>query len=157
MKKYKMLFKTHTVFGFLVGLLLIRYLAIKNQILFIIFVLFFSVFPDLDELRSKISEKFKFLAVIIHFIFRHRGFLHSIYIPVILSIVFFVVNQKMLGIAVLFGYLSHLFLDSLTLGGVRLLYPLKKKLRSFIRVGSLVENLLFFVFLIADVYLLIML
>jgi len=150
-----MLFRTHITFGFLTGLLLIRYLEIKNQILFMVVLLFFSIFPDIDELRSRISEKIKPLAFIIHFIFRHRGFFHSIYIPIALSTIFFAISQQMLGIAALFGYLSHLFLDSLTLSGVRLLYPLKKKLYSFIKTGSLAENILFFVFLAAGIYLLI--
>ena len=150
-----MLFRTHLAFGFLAGLLLIRYLEIKNQILFIAVLLFFSVFPDIDELNSRISEKFKPLAVIIHFIFGHRGFFHSIYIPIIFSTAFFALNLKYLGVAALFGYLSHLFLDSLTLGGIRLLYPLKKKLFSFIKTGSLVENMLFLAFLAADIYLLV--
>lgn len=150
-----MLFRTHIAFGFLIGLLLISYLEIKNQILFIAVLLFFSALPDLDELRSKISEKFKPLAFAIHFIFRHRGIFHSIYIPIALSTMFFAINQQMLGIAALFGYLSHLFLDSLTLSGVRLLYPLKKKLYSFIKTGSLVENILFFIFLAVDIYLLV--
>ncbi len=149
-----MKYYTHLAFSFLAGILLIKYLSISNQILFIILFMIFSLFPDIDEVKSKISQKIKPLAWLINFFLGHRGLMHSIIIPIILYLLLFMINLD-IAIAVSFGYLSHLILDSLTVSGVRLLWPLKKRLKGFIRVGSLWENVLFIALLMVDVYLLV--
>lgn len=151
-----MMFKTHLAFSLFIGLALIKILNIENQILFLIFLLFFSVFPDIDEKSSKVSKKIKFLSYPINFIFRHRGFFHTIYFPLILFILFFIINEKILGIAILAGYLSHLFLDSLTKSGVRVFRPLSKlKFYGFFKVGKFFDYFLFLLFLLLDIYLII--
>lgn len=149
-----MRYYTHLAFSFLVGVLLIKYLDIQNQILFIVLFMIFSLAPDIDELKSKVSQKIKPLALLIQFFFSHRGIMHSIFLPIILYLLLFMINIDV-AIAVSFGYLSHLLLDCLTVRGVRLVWPLKKKLKGFIKTGSLTETILFIVLVIADVYFLI--
>jgi len=150
------MFKTHLVFSLFIGLIFIKILNIENQILFLIFLLFFSVFPDIDEKSSKVSRKIKILSYPINFIFKHRGFFHTIYFPLILFILFFMINEKILGVAILAGYLSHFFLDSLTKSGVRVFKPLfKLRFYGFFKVGKFSDIFLFLLFLILDTYLII--
>lgn len=149
------MFKTHLMFSLFIGLILIKVLDVKNQILFLIFLLFFAVFPDIDEKRSKVSRKIKFLSIPINFIFKHRGFLHTIYFPLFLFVLFLLMNEKILGVAVLAGYLSHLFLDSLTKSGIRIFRPLKFRFYGFFRTGKFFDYILFLLFLILDIYLII--
>jgi len=149
------MFKTHLAFSLFVGLILIKLLDVENQILFLIFLLFFSVFPDIDEKSSRISKKTKILSRPISFLFKHRGLFHTVYFPLVLFLLFFIINEE-LGIAVLAGYLSHLFLDSLTKSGVRIFKPFfKLKFYGFFKVGKFFDNFLFLLFLIVDIYLII--
>src|SRR3989338_10662492 len=141
-----MLFRTHLVFGFLIALLFIKLFDINNQILSVILILFFSVFPDIDRQRSKIGKKFKFTSKLINFLFGHRGFLHSIFVPLLLFLSLLIIKQDILARAVLIGYSSHLLLDGLTISGIRPLHPIKKKFRGFVKVGSLIEDFLFVAF-----------
>jgi inner membrane protein len=151
-----MMFRTHLAFSLLIGLILIKSLGVKNQILFLILLLFFSAFPDIDERRSKISKKLKFLSYPVGLIFKHRGFFHTIYFPLTLFILLFVINEKILGIAILAGYLSHLFLDCLTVSGVKIFKPLSElKFYGFFKVGKFFDYFLFLLFLILNIYLII--
>jgi inner membrane protein len=145
---------THLAFSFLVGILLINYLSIPNQILFIILFMGFSLLPDIDKVQSKISEKIKVVSFIIRFFLGHRGLMHSIWIPLLFYLMLFAFNMN-IAIAVSFGYLSHLLLDGLTPSGVKLLWPINKKLKGFVRTSSLMEYLLFILLVILDVYFLV--
>lgn len=151
-----MLFRTHLIFGFLIGLYIIDFLKIQNQILFMIILLFFSIFPDVDESSSKIFKKlkpFSYLAAL----FGHRNIFHTIYFPIAISLVLFILNLKLISLAVLIGYSLHIILDLTTKKGIALFYPLsKKKIRGFIKVGSLVENILLIILIILAVYKLIL-
>ena len=149
-----MRYYTHLAFSFLIGILIIKTLSIQNQILFIILFMLASLLPDIDELKSKVSNKVKPLAHLIHFVLGHRGLMHSIWTPIILYLLIFMFNIN-IAIAISFGYLSHLILDCLTPSGIKLLWPYKKRLKGFIRTGSLTEYLLFIALLIVDVYFLI--
>jgi len=55
----------------------------------------------------------------------------------------------------LIGFLSHLFLDCLTLKGVILFWPIsKKRIKGFFKTGGIFETFLFFILLFVDFYLL---
>lgn len=149
-----MRYYTHLAFSFLVGIILIRYLSISNQILFMIIFLFFSIFPDIDSTKSKISKKIKPIAWLIKISLGHRGLIHSIFPPIILYFLLLPIN-KPAAIAASIGYLTHLLLDCLNKRGLSILWPLKKKIKGPIKTGSLTENILFAIFLIIDIYLLI--
>ena len=140
-----MMYYTHLAFGFLVSLLSIEFFNIQNKLIFILIVVFFSIFPDIDERKSKIGRKNKTLSTIINFIFGHRGFFHSIYIPLIFYFIFYYINNE-IGIAILVGYFSHLFMDAITKNGIRPLYPIvNKKINGFIKTNSILEKILFLV------------
>ena len=143
-----MLFRTHLAFSFLIGLYIIDFLKIKNQILFIIILLFFSIFPDIDESSSKVSKKLKPFSYLTN-ILGHRNILHTIYFPLAISLILLWLNLKEMGIAVLIGYLLHLLLDAATKKGIALFYPLnKKRIKGYIKTGSFIENIIFILLVI---------
>ena len=149
-----MMYYTHLAFGFLVSLLFLDFFNIQNKLIFILIVIFFSIFPDIDERKSKIGKKYKFISTIINYIFGHRGFFHSIYIPLILYFVFYYINNE-IGIAILAGYFSHLLMDGITKNGIRPLYPLiNKKINGFFKTNSVSEKMLFLVIIFLILYLL---
>ena len=149
-----MMYYTHLAFGLLVALLSLDFFEIENNILFILTVLFFSVFPDIDERKSKIGKKNKLISGIINFIFGHRGLVHTIYIPLTSFFIFYNMNKK-IGIAILLGYLSHLFLDGLTKAGIMPLYQLiNKRINGFFKTNSLMEKIFFLVIVFLDLYVL---
>jgi len=107
------MYYTHLAFGLLVSLIFLDFLNIQNKLIFILIAILFSIFPDIDERKSKIGKKYKKISTVINFIFGHRGFFHSIYIPLIFYFIFYNINNE-IGTAILIGYFSHLFMDALT-------------------------------------------
>lgn len=149
-----MMYYTHLAFGFLVSLISITFFNINNKLLFILISVLFSIFPDIDERKSKIGKKYKFASRTINFLFGHRGFFHSIYIPLILYAVFYSTNAE-IGIAILAGYFSHLLMDAMTKHGIRPLYPpINRKINGFIKTNSLSEKILFLIIILSILYLL---
>jgi membrane-bound metal-dependent hydrolase YbcI (DUF457 family) len=67
-----MLFYTHLAFSFFVGLFVLDYLKIQNKLIFLLFILIFSLFPDIDAPKSKIGKKLGIISKIINFIFGHQ-------------------------------------------------------------------------------------
>ena len=151
-----MMYYTHLAFGFLVSLISINIFDINNKLLFILVAALFSIFPDIDERKSKIGKKYKFTSRIINFLFGHRGFFHSIYIPLIVYSIFYnIINE--IGIAVLVGYFSHLFMDAMTRQGIRPLYPIiNRKINGFIKTNSLSEKILFLIIILLILYFLLL-
>jgi len=141
-----MLFRTHLAFGLLIGLLFVEFFSLNY--LWLILVLFFSVVVDIDEVNSKIGKKFKFFSFFIKLIFKHRGLVHSLFIPLVIFVVLWFFGYNLIGLVVLVGYSSHLFLDMLNVSGIRLFYPLDFKIKGFVKTGSILENILFFIILI---------
>lgn len=150
-----MMHYTHIAFGLLLSLLYIKIFIVENKLLFVFIVLLFSLLPDIDETRSKISRKNKLVSKAINFIFGHRGFFHTIYIPVLLFLILALLNIKVIiGIAVLVGYMSHLFLDALTPAGIRPFYPLyNKRINGFIKTNSISEKIFFVIVAVLNIYL----
>lgn len=145
-----MLFRTHIAFSFLIGLIFISVLNPVNQILFMILVLSGSAVPDIDQPNSKIGKNFK----IIGWLFRHRGIFHSVFMALLISSALYFFTGYFS--AFLLGYLSHLVTDSFTVSGIAFLYPLSnKKVRGFIKTGSMSENLMFSAFVTGIIYTLI--
>lgn len=141
-----MMFKTHLLFGFLVGLFALSFFNVGNKYLFLFFVLLGALMPDIDETRSKIGQEIKIVSRVINFAFGHRGFMHTVYVPLIVFLVFLAFGQMMWGFGFLVGYLSHIFIDGLTLAGVEMFHPLSKmKMRGFIRTGGFWEYVVFVV------------
>jgi len=146
-----MMFHTHLVFAFFLGLMSLKFLNFSNPYLFLILVLIFSLLPDIDMAKSKIGKKTGFVSKIIEFLFGHRGIFHTIYPAVGLFILFYYLGYKLIAFSALIGYLSHLLIDGLTLSGVNLLKPLNLRINGFIKTGSIFEHLVFVIFLLADI------
>lgn len=149
-----MMYYTHFAFGLLIALLSLDFLDIQNKLLFVLIALFFSVFPDIDNTKSKIGKENKLISRIINFFFGHRGFFHTIYPPLILFFIFYNINNE-LGTAVLVGYISHLFIDGMTKNGIRLFYPLiNRKINGFFKTNSISEKIFFLIVFLLDLYIL---
>ena len=144
------MFKTHLAFSFLLALFLFKYFNLNFYLFLIIFILA-GILPDIDHSKSWIGRKFKLLSWLINFIFGHRKLIHSIFFAVFLAIIVKIFFNDYY-IPFFLGYLSHLFLDSLTKQGVRILYPLKFKTSWIIRTNSIVEKLLLIILIILIVY-----
>ncbi len=151
-----MMFKTHIVFSLFVGLLFIKFHNVNNLFFFFLTVLFFGIFPDIDEKTSNISRNTRVVSWIVNLLFRHRGIFHSIFIPLSFFFVFLFLGEDTAAFAVILGYMSHLFIDMLNKGGIRLFYPLSRlKIHFFFKTGKLFDYFLFFAFLFLDIFMII--
>ena len=139
-----MMYKTHLLFALLISLLLTSFLNIESKLFFIILILVSSFIPDIDNTNSKIGRKFKTSSLIINKIFSHRGFFHSLLLPLIMYFIFaFILDRKDMALAVFFGISSHLFLDLLTKEGIS-----NKRINGFIKTNSFVEKIFFIIILL---------
>lgn len=97
-----------------------------------------SFLPDIDEPNSKIGRKAKPISYLIHNTVGHRGMMHTPLIALFLTIILLVLKdaylpallQKYITLGILgfiLGFLSHLFIDSLTKGGIAWLWPLSNR------------------------------
>lgn len=143
-----MLFWTHLIVGIFGILLFIsRY---ENWLGFLVFGIIGSVFLDIDSHNSKLGKKF--LSRVSVSFTKHRGFIHSfLFVFLIYLILYYLFGSISTGF--LIGGIIHLILDSFTIQGVKLFFPLKYRFRSFVRSGGFFEIILFLIFLILDVFL----
>ena len=147
-----MMFKTHLMLGFLVGLLAIPYFPIKNKFLFLVLVTICSSLPDMDHAKSRINRNIPLLKVF-SFLFRHRGIMHSLLAALVLSILAWYYLSQDIAYAVGIGFLAHLFGDALTKNGVELFYPFSKvKIKGCIRTGGLLEKICFYLIITGAIY-----
>ena len=137
-----MLFYTHIVFSVLIGLFFVDYFSVSNKIIFFVFLVLFSSFPDIDKSNSKIGKRFSLFSKLINFVFGHRNFFHSL-LFLITGYLVISVFSDLVGLAFLVSVASHLVLDALTPSGVAAFYPLKYRVKGWIKTGSLVEKLIF--------------
>jgi|APSaa5957512622_1039677.scaffolds.fasta_scaffold09231_4 inner membrane protein len=144
-----MLLRTHLVFSVFLYFLLIEYLSFS--FVFVAFVLFGTMFVDIDSRKSKFGKFFLFRPL--QWFVSHRGAFHTLLGGMVLSGLIYFFNKNA-GMGFGFGYLSHLFLDMLTVQGIALFRPLTKKKIGFgLRTGGLIEEIIFVLLLLADVYL----
>lgn len=150
-----MKFRTHLIFSFLIGILIINYFNIQNKIVFVAILLIASALPDIDSYKSKLGKKIKPISFLINIFLGHRGIFHSPFLLILISMLIAIINQEIAS-AFFVGYLSHLILDSLTPEGVMFFYPFsKKRTKGPIRTGSLFENIFFILLLILCFYMII--
>jgi len=136
---------THISFAFLLGLLMIRYLPVSvNNYLLLAVIVLSCILPDIDCKYSLIGKRLRPLSLL----FKHRGFFHSIILAVILSIILFIFTRNSYyALAVIVGFVSHLFLDSLTKSGTTPFWPSKMRIKGRLRTGRLVDWILLIIFL----------
>jgi len=94
-----------------------------------------SYLPDIDEPKSKVGQIFKPISMLVKGIAGHRGIFHTPLMAILLLIALVVAKNKFIDFAfmqyfeyfllgVISGFLSHLFVDSLTVQGIPWLWPL---------------------------------
>ncbi len=148
------MFKTHLAFGFLIGVLVTQFVNVSYPLIFIALVTLLSGLPDLDTVNSKWGRKFWYVSYPISFIFGHRGFFHSVFPAVGFFLIFYALGFSMLGLAIFFGWMAHLFGDCISKEGVAFFYPISYfRLQGPMRVNSVTESFVFVLILIVDVYL----
>jgi len=143
-----MLFRTHIVFALAVYFLF-SYFFVVPSILFLIFVLVGAVFVDIDSRKSRVGRRWYFRPL--QFFVRHRGIFHSLFFAILFSLIIARIN-RWAGIGFFVGYISHLFLDSLTDRGVKLFWPLPWKIKGFIRSGGIIEDVVFVLLLLGNIF-----
>jgi inner membrane protein len=108
-----MIVLTHIAFALLVG----NYFGLD-----LVLVAICSILPDIDTLSSPFGKLFKPLSKRIYARFGHRGLTHSLMFLDIATILGLIYSVE-LGLTILVGIGSHIFLDSLSYAGVQLLFP----------------------------------
>jgi membrane-bound metal-dependent hydrolase YbcI (DUF457 family) len=145
-----MLIKTHfaiTMFGIF---LLIT--SVQHKIIFVSVALFATILPDIDSRFSKIGRKK--LNRILLFFTKHRGFIHSFTLLLLVTLIF-VFFIPVVALGFFLGYGLHLFADSFTKNGITPFAPFSKKKSSGpITSGKKFEMFLLILFIAIDILLL---
>ncbi|WP_270567008.1 metal-dependent hydrolase [Clostridium beijerinckii] len=144
-------YKTHMNGGILVGLYAncqFANMPLVSTAVFLGGAFVGSIFPDIDHGNSYIGKKTKGVSKAINKLAGHRKLFHAPLVYLFLySIVIGMFTDKLMliGIKGIFlGIFSHLFLDSLTIGGLPWFYPFSKKRFSIcmIKTNSKIEDIL---------------
>lgn len=143
-----MLLRTHLCIALFVYS--ISFSFFDNIWLFGIFLLFSTIFVDIDSTNSFFGKAFLFRPI--QFFISHRGAVHSLLFCFLFSSLIFLLDYSA-GFGFFIGYLLHLILDCFTLSGVSFFWPIsKKKISGFIKTGGIFEEVLFVSFLFLDFY-----
>ena len=138
-----MLARTHLAFGFLAALWLKPIIVTNNIYIFFALFLLGTILPDIDNEHSLINSKIPILPHILSIFVKHRGIFHSIYLAVLIPGLIWFFISKPYGVALFFGYTSHLLIDGFTRAGVNLLHPLSHfKIEGPIETGKIKEHVL---------------
>ena len=140
-----MLSRTHLLITLFFVLIFLN--GVENKFVFVLTAIVATYIPDIDSKTSKIGRKKEFR--FFQFFIKHRGVLHSLNFFFLISI-FIYIYFPFLFQGFFLGYLSHLFADSLTIQGIYLFYPIKKKIHFKIRTGKNLEDFLYVFFLVLD-------
>ena len=139
-----MMGRTHLAIAILLALVVAPFITVPNIWMFVVLVAFGALLPDVDHESSTVN-KICPVTRILPLFFKHRGFFHSIFPPIIMLSVFWFFHQEFIGLALTFGYLTHLLSDSLTHMGVNWLYPVSIwRMQGPFETGKLMESILFF-------------
>jgi len=151
-----MRFHTHLAVALFLSLCYLNFIhapaKLYQVLLFLAITILCALIPDIDATRSFMGRRFKIIA----FFFEHRGFFHSGILGVLILCIFYVWFPNYIW-ASIFGYWSHIGLDALNKGGIRLFWPSKQKMRGPFLSGGITDKLLFLIFIFADVYLFLLL
>jgi len=127
-------YKTHINGGILIGLYVSSQMInapIASTGVLLVGTFVGSILPDIDHKNSYIGQKAKLISKTINKLAGHRQLFHAPLMYLLLySISLGMIKDKLLvvGVKGLFlGILSHLVLDSFTIGGLPWFYPFSKK------------------------------
>lgn len=137
-----MLFYTHIAFSILLGIISIDFLDIKDRFIFFFFLILFSLLPDIDKADSKAGRKTGKLSKIINFLIGHRGFFHSLLFLIAGHILLSIFSETIAS-AFILALASHMILDAITPLGITPFYPLRFRVSSKIKTGSILEKIIF--------------
>ena len=141
---------THLVFGLLLATLITQLYYFENPLLAIILVLVGSLLPDIDEKNSRFGRK----VPVVSYLTKHRTFFHGILFCVFCFIALLVFVELRYALAFVAGFFGHVLLDALTPMGVKPFWPSETKINGFVKVGGVLEKLIFYVFVAVFVWLL---
>ncbi|MEK6895740.1 MAG: metal-dependent hydrolase [Nanoarchaeota archaeon] len=145
-----MLRKTHLAIGLAAAIYFLPHVTDKT--IFFIGVVISTLLPDLDRmfgfLRFPRQDKSGTP--------NHRGFMHS-YTFCILIAVLLAMFYPILALSFFLGYSLHLFADSFTVKGIKPFWPINFVSSGKITTGSKVEDVVFWIFVMIDVFLLVFL
>ena len=114
-----------------------------------------AILPDICHGGSKVGRAFPVVSKVINVLFGHRSFTHSLLFLVIMAFLMnsFVTNESVTA-GVLVGMASHLVLDMATRNGIKLLFPLKIRVRFPLttRTGGTVEYMVLAALSLLSVY-----
>jgi len=134
--------KTHLMFGVIVSIFAVYFFP--KLLFYVPFILLGSLLPDIDHPNSKLGRKIWPISKLLNLIFGHRGFFHSIFFVLLISIPIGIYFGSSFGFAIALGVFSHLLSDALTVSGVALFYPFFNfKIKGFVKTGSWLENLIY--------------
>jgi inner membrane protein len=137
-----MLFHTHILLGIVFFLFTAPLFPHANQLVFLLVVLLGSIFPDIDERRSKMNRWSGCIGSIVAWFSTHRGLFHSLLFAGIFSFLVGYFWHSFYGWGLFVGYLAHLVGDSITPMGIKPLYPfLRWRIRGPLRVGGFTEGI----------------
>ncbi len=142
-----MLFRTHIVFSVAVYFLLIHFISMPAFVLF--FVLVSTAVVDIDIKNSKVGNRWYFYPI--HLVTKHRGFFHSLLAGILFSSLVALLNMWA-GFGFFVGYISHLILDCTTKSGIKLFWPFNFKISGFVRSGKMLEDIIFVILLLLDIF-----
>lgn len=141
----RMMFKTHLAIGALAGILLLKYFQPNHAMLFSLIFLTASILPDIDTAKSVIGRRLWPVSAVLSLFVRHRGFLHTVWVPFLVFLSVYTTGYSILGSAFALGYLTHIAADSITEEGVSFFQPVwKHNFRGFIKTGGKLEYVLLF-------------
>jgi len=135
---------------FAVLLIIIILPYVDNKIVFLGLVFLGTIIPDLDSSCSKFGKNILFRPF--QFFIKHRGIMHTFTFVLIL---FFILNRyyPLIAFPFLIGYSLHLITDSFTKQGIRVLWPLKFRVRGFLTTGGKLENILLNMLVLLNIFL----
>ena len=146
-----MMMKTHMAIAVFAVLFLVEHTVYKYS--FIVVTLLATFIPDIDSGFSTMGKWNIFRPI--QFFTKHRGVIHSFTLCVILSslLAWF---WPVYALPFFLGYSFHLFADSFTVRGIRPFWPFKFHTEGSIRSGKLIDKVVFYTFVIIDVFLLVL-
>lgn len=154
---------THILFGLFLFLMSWRLELVSFDMAVLATLVVGSILPDLDHPRGLIYSLLGapvWLRRGVRRMVGQRGILHSLLVAVVVLVLGYLIFSVVLGFrfvvsfGLFVGYLSHLFLDSLTVRGVAWLLPFsRKRVRFVIGTGSMIERIFFYVLTVFSVVL----
>ncbi|MCF7798741.1 metal-dependent hydrolase, partial [Candidatus Woesearchaeota archaeon] len=130
--------RTHLLAGLLIGFFFFSFVdTILHSFIVLFLAVVGSLLPDIDTTTSLLGRRVK----IIGFLFKHRGFFHSLLFAFLITLIVVELSSPVFGMAFGLGVFSHLLLDAITKEGLSF-WPIPLHIKGYIRVGSFIEHVL---------------